>query len=73
LSKEALKVDDGWTVMIFSHDGPLKLFDETKLDEEPWNGTNSKDDGRKCIFIHEIPSLLEYALKTDVSYDLCWH
>ena len=28
--------------MIFSHDGPLKYFDQARLDEEPWGGNKKQ-------------------------------
>lgn len=40
LKKEALAVATDWTVMLFSHDGPLQLYDQERLEEEPWSGTN---------------------------------
>ena len=40
LGGEALAVGEEWAVMLFSHDGPLKYFDQDKLSEEPWGGTN---------------------------------
>ena len=42
LKEEALVLESDWTVMLFSHDGPLQLYEETKYDEEPWKG-NSKE------------------------------
>lgn len=42
LGSEALAVDAEWTVMIFSHDGPLKYFDQARLDEEPWEGNKKQ-------------------------------
>lgn len=35
LRREALAVDEDWTVMLFSHDGPLKLYDQDKIAQEP--------------------------------------
>ena len=42
LEKEALNLEEGWTVMLFSHDGPLRYYNQERYKEEPWNG-NSKE------------------------------
>lgn len=42
LGSEALAVAAEWTVMIFSHDGPLKYFDQDRLHEESWEGNNKQ-------------------------------
>lgn len=39
LKEEALAREKGWTVMLFSHDGPLQLYDQERLEEEPWSGS----------------------------------
>ena len=42
LKDEALMLDADWTVMLFSHDGPLRYYDQARYAEEPWNGNNKK-------------------------------
>lgn len=42
LKTEALEVQADWTVMLFSHDGPLRYYAQEKYEEEPWNG-NSRE------------------------------
>lgn len=36
LEKEALEVGEEWTVMLFSHDGPLRFYDQDRMNEEPF-------------------------------------
>ena len=43
LDEEALALDSGWTVLFLSHDGPLSYFDEARLSEENWEGSNKKE------------------------------
>ena len=40
LKKEALMLEEDWTVMLFSHDGPLVHYDQERYVQEPWNGKN---------------------------------
>lgn len=42
LKEEALNLGKEWTVLLFSHDGPLNLYDQTRLAKEPWPG-NKKE------------------------------
>ena len=42
LKREAFAIDSEWTMVLFSHDGPLRLYDQKRIGEEPWQG-NSKE------------------------------
>lgn len=42
LKKDALALERDWTVILFSHDGPLKFYDQEKYEEEPWKGNNKE-------------------------------
>ena len=40
--REALALDVKWTVILFSHDGPLNYYDQQRYEEEPWDGNKSE-------------------------------
>lgn len=42
LREKALALEEDWTVMLFSHDGPLKYYDQTKYEEELWDCNNQE-------------------------------
>lgn len=52
IKEEALNIEAEWTVMIFSHNGPLEHYAQEKLNVEPWNG-NKKEIFETVIHARE--------------------
>lgn len=53
LKEEVLVAGEEWTLLFFSHDGPLKIYDQDRFEKEPWNG-NSRELLQTVISAREV-------------------